>query len=317
MARRMLDDARARTAFDEFLAQWMRFDRLLEATRDRRRYREFNADVAAAMAEETRRLFDHVAWGDRSFMEFFTAGYTFVNPALAKLYGLPTPAEEFEKVDYPADSGRSGVLGHGTYLVLTSTPSETSPTARGLFIRNQFLGQEVPPPPPGVNTVLPNITEDAPMTNRQRLAVHLNSESCLGCHRLIDPIGLGFEQYNAIGVFQKKMVLVFSGSRNGEDSARRSTTKELDLDSSGHIEGIEDSAFSTPSELARLLAASPTCHKAIVKQLFRYAFGRQETNNDQPAIDAILAKFRGSGFRFRELVVALVTSDLFLQKGSG
>jgi hypothetical protein len=317
MARRMLDDPRARTAFDEFLAQWMRFDRLLEATRDRRRYREFNADVAAAMAEETRRLFDHVAWGDRSFMEFFTAGYTFVNPALAKLYGLPTPAEEFGKVDYPADSGRSGVLGHGTYLVLTSTPSETSPTARGLFIRNQFLGQEVPPPPPGVNTVLPNITEDAPMTNRQRLAVHLNSESCLGCHRLIDPIGLGFEQYNAIGAFQKKMVLVFSGSRNGEDSARRSTTKELDLDSSGHIEGIEDSAFSTPSELARLLAASPTCHKAIVKQLFRYAFGRQETNNDQPAIDAILAKFRGSGFRFRELVVALVTSDLFLQKGSG
>ena len=69
----------------------------------------------------------------------------------------------------------------------TSKPAETSPTARGLFVRNHFLGQEVPPPPPGVNTVLPNVTEDTPLTNRQRLDVHLNSEACSGCHRLIDP----------------------------------------------------------------------------------------------------------------------------------
>ena len=220
-------------------------------------------------------------------------------------------------MEYPADSGRSGVLGHGSFLVLTSKPAETSPTARGLFVRNHFLGQEIPPPPAGVNTVLPNITEDAPMTNRQRLAVHLNSESCAGCHRLIDPIGLGFEQYNAIGAFQKKMVLQFPAARG--DGARRaeSTIKELDVDPSGYIQGMEDSEFSTPRELGRLLAESKTCQKAIVKQLFRYAFGRQETVNDQPVIDALLARFRDSGFRFRELIVALATSELFLQKGSG
>ena len=80
---------------------------------------------------------------------------------------------------------------------------------------------------------------------------------------------------------------------------------------------MEDSAFSTPRELGRLLAGSRTCQRAIVKQLFRYAFGRQETANDQPVIDALLARFRDSGFRFRELIVALATSDLFLQKGSG
>ena len=78
-ARRMLEDPRARSAMEEFLAQWMRFDRVLEATRDRRRFREFNAEVAAAMVEETRRLFDHLVWDDRNFMEFFTADYTFVN----------------------------------------------------------------------------------------------------------------------------------------------------------------------------------------------------------------------------------------------
>jgi hypothetical protein len=314
-ARRMLEDPRARGGMEEFLAQWMRFDRVLEATRDRRRFREFNAEVAAAMVEETRRLFNHLVWGDRNFLEFFTADYTFVNPDLARLYGLPAPQEEFAKVAYPADSGRSGVLGHGSFLVLTSKPAETSPTARGLFVRNQLLAQEIPPPPAGLNATLPNITEEAPMTNRQRLAVHLNSESCAGCHRLMDPIGLGFEQYNAIGVFQKKMVLQFPAEPS-DGARRRRTIKELDVDPSGFIQGMEDSAFSTPRELGRLLAGSKTCQKAIVKQLFRYAFGRQETEDDQPAIDAMLARFRDSGFRFRELIVALVTSDLFLQKGS-
>jgi hypothetical protein len=316
-ARRMLADPRARDAMEEYLSQWMRFDRVLDATRDRRRFREFNAEVAAAMVEETRRLFNHLVWGDQNFMEFFTASYTFVNPGLARLYGLPAPDEEFARVEYPADSGRSGVLGHGSFLVLTSKPAETSPTSRGLFVRNHFLGHEVPPPPASVNTVLPNVTEDTPMTNRQRLGVHLNSESCASCHRLIDPIGLGFEQYNAIGVFQKKMVLQFSGARGDEGRARRSTIKELDVDSSGYIQGIDDSEFSTPRELGRLLAESKSCQKAIVKQLFRYAFGRQETVNDKPVIDALLAKFRDSGFRFRELMVALVASELFLQKGSG
>jgi hypothetical protein len=316
-ARRMLEDPLARLAMEEFLEQWMRFDRVLEATRDRRRFREFNAEVAAAMVEETRRLFDHLVWNDQDFMEFFTAGYTFVNADLARLYGLPAPAEEFGKVEYPADSGRSGVLGHGSFLVLTSKPSETSPTARGLFVRNHFLGQEVPPPPAGVNTVLPDVTEDTPMTNRQRLDVHLNSESCAGCHRLIDPIGLGFEQYNAIGAFQKKMVLQFPGARAGGARGRGAATRELDLDTSGYIQGLDGSAFSTPRELGHLLAGSKSCQRAVVKQLFRYAYGRQETVNDQPAIDALLVKFRESGFRFRELIVALVTSDLFLQKGSG
>ena len=317
VARHMLEDPRARDAMDEFLAQWMRFDRVLDATRDRRRFRDFNAEVAAAMVEETRRLFNHLVWGDQNFMEFFTASYTFVNPALARLYGLPEPVEEFAKVDYPADSGRSGVLGHGSFLVLTSKPAETSPTARGLFVRNQFLGQEIAPPPAGVNTVLPTVTENTPMTNRQRLATHLNSESCASCHRLIDPIGLGFEQYNAIGVFQQKMVLQFPGGRGDEERRRRPTIKELNVDPSGYIQGIEDSAFSTPRKLGRVLAESKTCQKAVVKQLFRYAFGRQETVNDQPVIDSIVAKFRDSGFRFRELIVALVASELFFQKGSG
>ncbi len=315
-AQRMLEDPRAQASLEEFLAQWMRFDRLLSATRDRRRFRDFNAEVAAAMAEETRRLFNHLVWNDENFLEFFTADYTFVSSDLARLYGLPAPAEEFARVSYPPESSRSGVLGHGSFLVLTSKPAETSPTARGLFIRNHFLGHEVPPPPPGVNTVLPAVTENAPLANRQRLDMHLNSEACANCHRLIDPIGLGFEQYDAIGVFQDKMQLQFGSRRGGDNQGRQPTTISLDLDTTGYIQGIENSEFRTPKELGRLLAASPACQKCIVKQLFRYATGRQETPADQPALDALLVKFRDSGFHFRELVVALVTSDLFLQRGS-
>ncbi len=315
--RRMLEDPRARDALEEFLAQWLRFDRVLEATRDRRRFREYNAEVAAAMVEETRRLFDYLVWGDRNFMEFFTAGYTFVSSDLARIYGLPAPAEEFGRVDYPVESGRSGVLGHGSFLVATSKPAETSPTSRGLFVRNHFLGQEIPPPPAGVNTDLPTIREDAPRTNRQRLETHLNSESCSGCHRLIDPIGLGFERYDAIGAFQERMTLRFGGGRGGESGGRGQATTELDIDTSGYIQGIEGSEFSSPKELGRLLSQSETCQKAIVKQLFRYAFGRQETPSDQPVIEGLYERLRDSGFRFRELIIALVTSDLFLQKGSG
>lgn len=311
-ARHMLNDPRARGALDEFLAQWMRFDRVLGATRDRRRFSQFNADLAGAMVEETRRLFHHLVWSDASFMEFFTADYTFVNADLARLYGLPEPTGDFARVSYPPDSGRAGVLGHASFLTETSNPAETSPTSRGLFVRNQFLSHDVPAPPPGINAALPELTAEAPLTNRQRLDLHLNSESCAGCHRLVDPIGLGFEQYNAIGGFEEKMLVRAGNGRRGADEQEVT----LELDTSAYVQGLENSNFTTPRELGRVLAESRTAQRSIVKQLFRYAFGREETDADQPALDALLERFRASGYRFRELLVAIVTSDLFLQRTS-
>ena len=313
-ARRMLQDDRAVRSLDEFLAQWMRFDSVLSATRDRRKFREFSPELAAAMVEETRRLFHHLVWDDQNFMEFFTADYTFLSSPLARVYDLPAPSEEYMRVSYPADSGRAGVLGHASFLAVTSKPAETSPTERGLFVRNHFLGQEVPAPPPGVNTNLPAVTEDTPMTNRQRLDLHLNSEACASCHRLIDPIGLGLEQYDAIGGFSEKLSLQFSGGY-GERRREREPV-ELDVDTTGWIQGMEDSDFSTPKQLGQLLANSETCQRCIVKQFFRYTFGRQETAADQPVIDDVLRRFCDSKFQFRELILAMVTSDLFLQQGT-
>ncbi|MGH6961601.1 MAG: DUF1592 domain-containing protein, partial [Dongiaceae bacterium] len=170
-ARRMLDDPRAKAALDEFVSQWMRFDTVKAMVKERRQYPQFSREVAQAMAEETRLFVADLVWSGRNFMDFFSAGYTFVNADLAPIYGLTPPAEEFGKVAYPAGSERSGILGQGTFLALTSNPAETSPTARGLFVREQFLCQHVPPPPPGVSTSLPPPTEDKPMTTRDRLGV--------------------------------------------------------------------------------------------------------------------------------------------------
>src|SRR5262249_61245959 len=99
-------------------------------------------------------------------------------------------------------------------------------------------------------------------------------------------------------------------------SAPRKMT-EPDLDRPVYIQGIEGATFGSPKELGRMLAERKTCQKCIVKQLFRYAFGPAEGPTDQPVIDAAFERFRSSGFRFRELIVALVTSELFLQRGSG
>jgi Protein of unknown function (DUF1592)/Protein of unknown function (DUF1588)/Protein of unknown function (DUF1587)/Protein of unknown function (DUF1585)/Protein of unknown function (DUF1595) len=314
-AREMLKDPRAKTSMDEFLAQWLRFDRALTATRERRLFRDFSPELAAAMTEETRQFFNYLVWQGQDFREFFSADYTFPSSALAELYGMPQPPEEYAKVPYPADSGRAGVLGQGTILTLTSSPSDTSPTGRGLFIREHFLCHQVPPPPAGVNTTLPMVSESKPLTNRQRLAIHLNSAPCKSCHSLIDTIGVGFEQYDAIGRHRDQLTLTFRKEGEEEDEKTKPTIVKVDLDTTAHVQGIENSDFSSPKELGQILANDPTCQRCIVKQLFRYAMGREEQAADQPAIDEMLADFRSTGFQFRELMIALVKSEPFLGGG--
>lgn len=307
LAHAMLSDPLARQSMEEFLGQWLRFDRVLEATRDRRKFGQFNTQVALAMVEETKQLFNHLVWSGGNFMEIYSADYTFLSRDLAAIYDLPVPDVEFSKVAYPADSGRAGILGHGSFLVATSKPAETSPTERGLFIRNKLLSQEVPAPPPGVNATLPEVDQEQPMNNRQRLAIHLNSKACASCHQLIDPIGLGFEQYDPIGAYQETMSVQSESGGEGK-------TIELELDTTGRIQGIDDSEFTTPKQLGRVLSSSKVSQRAVVKQLFRYAFGRHETIDDEPTIERMLADFRNSNFRFQELILSLVTSELFLQE---
>ncbi len=317
-ARKMLEHPKARAALGEYLGQWMRFDRALDSIRDGKYYPDFNTALAAAMTEETRRLFDHLVWNDLDFRGFFNADYTFVNSELAQVYGLPDPAEDYQRVEYPSDSPRAGVLGQGTFLTLTSKPSDTSPTGRGLFVREHFLCQMVPPPPPGVNASLPPLSDERPLTNRDRLQIHLTSEGCVSCHRLIDPIGFGLEQFDAVGGFRQTHHVKIPPTRDEQKRKIKTKTTEYDLeiDTTAEVVGVADSAFSNPRELGAILAENVECQRCIVKQLFRYAMGRTETLADRETIDRAYDRFRESGFRFKELIISIATSGSFLSRSS-
>ena len=311
-ARRMIDNPQAKRSLEVFLAQWMRFDRVIASVRNARRYTDFSASLLPVMTDETKHLFNYVVWNNRNFMELFNADYTFLSARLAQHYGMETPPEEFGLVKYSSKETRAGVLGHAGFLTMTGNQTDTSPTARGLFVREHFLCQNVPPPPPGVDTNLPAVS-DKPLTNRERLQAHLRSPSCAACHSLIDPIGYGFESYDNIGKYREKLMLKIQLQRDAvTNQAREDKEFQLDLDTSAHIQGIPNSSFRTPKELGNILANDPTCQRCVVKQVFRYAVGRHETASDQADLDGLYDGFRKSGFRFRELILELATSRPFL-----
>lgn len=304
-ARRLLADAKAKQALDEFVSQWMQFDRVITASRDRRTYPKFSRETAVAMTEETRRFVADLVWNRRNFMELFTAEHGYVNAELANVYGVAAPASEFDKVAFPAGSERAGLLGQALFLTLTSKPNDTSPTARGLFVREQFLCQHVADPPPGVSTDLPPLTEDKPQTNRQRLAMHASNETCAGCHNLIDPIGHGLEKFDGIGERREKLKLSFYPDRQQRQPPK---VVELDLDTAGWVAGIANSRFQSPKELGTVLAQAPQCQECVVKQYFRYVAGRSETTVDRPLIRKVTGEFRASGFQFQDMVLSLMSA---------
>lgn len=303
---RMMADPRARQAVDEFASQWLRFDLLQAATKDRTLYPQFTPELAVAMTEETRRLIADLVWNDRNFMDLFTAPYAYVNSDLASLYGVSAPANEFDRVAFPETTERAGILGQGTFLAQTSKPGDTSPTVRGYFVREQFLCQQVPDPPPGTNSNLPPLSQNRPQTNRDRLQEHMISRTCAGCHTLMDPIGLGFEKFDAIGKYRDKQTIKFFPDRRAKDQTP--AVVQLDLDTAGKVSGLPNSDFHTPRELGQILAANPGCQECIVKQLFRYAYGRRETNSDASLVRKATEVFRGAQFRLKELIMFLATS---------
>lgn len=318
VARRMLDHPHARESLDEFVSQWLRFDRLVTASKDRRKFPLYTRETARAMTEEARTFVSDLVWNDGDFMTLFTANYGRVSPELATIYGVPAPAKDFDRVPFPAGSERAGLLGQGLFLALTAKPDDSSPTARGLFVREQFLCQHVPDPPPGVNTNLPPVTEANPQTNRDRMTEHASNSSCATCHKLIDPIGFGFEKFDAVGARRDKLNLQFRSAKADEEPAaagkkRRFETKtiSLELNTSGEVVGIPDSKFSSPAELGAVLAKAPQCQECVVKQYFRYTAGRTETLADRALIRKVTEDFRNSHFHFKELIVSLTVQRQF------
>ncbi|MGH9721715.1 MAG: DUF1592 domain-containing protein, partial [Bryobacteraceae bacterium] len=124
--RRMMDNPKARDGLDEFTSQWLRFDRVIAASRERRLFPLFGSELARAMTEESRRFLGDLVWNGRNFMEAFTAGYSFISSDLAAVYKVSPPARDFDRVDLPASAERAGLLGHASFLTLTSKPDDTA-----------------------------------------------------------------------------------------------------------------------------------------------------------------------------------------------
>ena len=149
-------------------------------------------------------------------------------------------------------------------------------------------------------------TQAAPQTIRELLEKHRQNPVCASCHDSIDPIGFGFEKFDAIGMRREKHKLLFAVPGTGA-AARRAKPKEveLEIDTHGSVAGLQNSQFTSPRQLGELLARTPQCQECIVKQLFRYMSGRMDTPADKPLLRGALDVFRKSDFRFKELVVYL------------
>jgi hypothetical protein len=296
-AREMLGHPRARAAIANFFEQWTGARRLDVTTKSTSLFPEFTTELRAVMAAELPAFVEHVLWsGDRSLKALLTEPAAFVNAPLAAVYGVPAPASSnLERVELPAVQGRSGILTQAGFLSVQGHPDQTSPVLRGKFVRAMLLCQPPAPPPPDVDISLPQLDQGA--TARQRMAQHLAvGASCNGCHSLMDPIGLAFESFDAMGRYR--------------DSEAGTT-----IDTSGEITGAADASlagsFVGVRAMAEKLAASSQVRDCVATQWFRFAAGRSEAENDECSLAGLRDTFGGSGGDVLELIVATTQTDAF------
>jgi hypothetical protein len=198
-------------------------------------------------------------------------------------------------VDLPEAQGRAGILTQAGFLSVQGHPDQTSPVLRGKFVRSMLLCQPPPAPPPDVDVSLPDIDQGA--TARERFSAHLTAgTSCNGCHSLMDPIGLAFEQFDAMGQY-------------------RDTDNGQAIDVSGEVLETNDASlmgpFSGVQELAQKLASSETVRSCVATQWFRFASGRSEAAPDACSLGTLQEAFAASGGDLVDLMVAMTQTEAF------
>lgn len=257
---------------------------------------QFTPELAAAMVEETLRLINNVVWDQNiDIHTIFDADFTFVDNGLAALYGLPAPGVAgFKIVEPPPEQMRAGILGHASFLARFAHPAQTSPTRRGVFIRTKLLCDAVAPPPPGVDTTLPEGDPNMPQTMKQKLTKHMEDPSCSGCHAMIDPIGLALENYDALGQF-------------------RTLDQGLTIDPSASVADLGE--FASARDLAALLVEDPRVAMCVIKNFIRGGLGHVERPGQLGALGDLEDGFIADGYRLQSLLVDLTTSPVFRSVG--
>jgi hypothetical protein len=298
---RMMADPRAKQAVASFHGEWLSTGVVRGVDKDKTMFPEFTDAIRGDMQQEISTFVDQVFWTDGKVETLLAAPYSYMNKELAAFYGVTPPAADgFQKVMLDPKQ-RAGIMTQPAILAVLAKPNQTSPVLRGKFVREQLLCQQLPPPPANLVIVAPEVTPGS--TTRQRFAMHETAAACASCHKLMDGIGLGFEQYDPLGRW-------------------RTTDQGLPVDASGTIISTDDlnGDFNGGVELATKLAGSAEVRGCLVRQWFRYANGRSEIPADQCTLQALDDQFDAEGHDMRQLLGNIATSDAFrfkLAQGGG
>lgn len=288
-AKRMVRDPKAQAFVENFFGQWLQLRLLSSMTPDPELFPTFDQRLREAMQEETLRYLRELVQNDRSVLDILDSDYTFLNQRLAKHYGIDgVEGDEFRYVKLE-DDRRGGVLTHASILTLTSNPTRTSPVKRGKWILDNILGTPPPPPPPNV----PELGEGDELLGslRERMKQHRENPSCAVCHRKMDALGFGFENFDPVGGWR---------DRDGR----------YEIDASGELP--DGSTFSKPKELRQILmVGSEDFTTCLTRKMLIYALGRTLSTRDKCMVDDIVEHVKQHDHRFTELLVAVVTSPAF------
>ncbi|MEA3207523.1 MAG: hypothetical protein QOE70_580 [Chthoniobacter sp.] len=297
--RRMLADPKAGALVENYAGQWLQIRNLAQVQPDAKTYPDWDKPLAVAMERETEVLFDHVMREDRSILDFVAADYTFVNERLARHYGIEgVEGEAFVKVKLPPNRP-GGILGHGSFLTLTSNPTRTSPVKRGKYVLENLLGTPPPPPPPDVPDLDDAKRVELKGTLRQKLEQHRKDPMCASCHARMDPIGFGLEIFDGIGAWRE---------RDGQ----------APIDAAGEL--VSGETFKGPVELRDILLTKKRADvlRCASEKMLTYALGRGMEYYDRPTIEKMARNLDAKGAKFSALVLEVVKSVPFqMRRGEG
>jgi len=301
---RMLADPRAKSLSEDFAFQWLNLAKLDTITPDRGQFPHASGllDQRVFLKEELRLFIDSILRSDRSVMDLLTADHTFLNERLAMLYGIESvKGPNFRRVTLdpamPGGRARHGLLGKGAVLMLTAYPNRTSPVLRGAWILDRLLGTPPSDPPLDVPDLPENRRGQPAKTLRARLEQHREKATCFSCHGVMDPLGLALENFNAVGQY-----------RNHDPD-----TLTL-IDTVGKLpDGTE---IKGPEDLRRALTARADHQfvQALTENLLTYGLGRSLDHRDMPTVRRIVRQSATDNFRFKSLVLGVVTSDAFRKR---
>jgi hypothetical protein len=288
----MLADRRADAFVKNFAGQWL-FLRNLPATGPvQSAFPDFDDTLRQAFQTETELFFESIVRDDRSAFDLLRADYTFLNERLARHYGIPhIKGSHFRRVALGANHVRSGLLGQGSILTVTSYPDRTSPVVRGKWILENLLGTPPPPPLPNVGELKPTSAAGAVLSMRERMAQHRANPVCASCHAMMDPLGLSLENFDAVGKWRTL----------GESSTP--------IDASGVLP--DGTKFQGPAGLRDALLRSNRFVSTLTEKMLTYALGRGLEHYDAPAVRAIINGAARDDYRLSSLIVGVVQSTPF------